>query len=67
MNLRDILIVIILIFVIIIGAIEKNKTLLYAIHTKNKLIFCKYHNSRDVKNGFIYYYDDNTKEKNLLN
>jgi len=39
------------------------KSLLYTIHTASGNIQCNYHNSRDLNNGWMVYYDHRTKEQ----
>lgn len=36
---------------------------LYILHTRNEDIKCNYHNSRDLNNGWLGYYDVKTKKE----
>jgi hypothetical protein len=39
---------------------------LYILHTKNGNIKCNYHNSRDLNNDYMLYYDAKTKEQTFI-
>lgn len=39
---------------------------LYTIHTSDGDIQCNYHNSRDLNNGWMLYYDNVTKQKEYI-
>jgi hypothetical protein len=42
------------------------KSLLYTIHTTNGDIQCNYHNSANLNNGWMKYYDHKTKEQKYI-
>lgn len=39
---------------------------LYTLHTKDGKLLCNYHNSRDLNNDWMVYYDHKTKEQEYI-
>lgn len=60
---------IILLFFLFISFCKMNNTSnsnLYVLHTQDGDIECNYHNSRDLNNGWLEYYDSKTKEREYI-